>query len=308
MLAIFQRADRKVAFGLALAMSFSGAARAEHLNPESDVVGIRTTMSIDEIKKSIQDQFGVTDLRVKAVKFGTSAYSRDIVLGFSSDIVSQSGKDANQARVDELAKATEAEHAAGCTSPLCRSVASGLVKDSLDVYVDPTPGSSGVLALVRHTEYPKDSDILLTVFLQALVDKFGEPSFADPNGFYYWADNGVNASSADWSGCTRIGDGVGNFPLQFSSLINGFGKNVMNGFGKNAIKLPACGMYAKVGLMRIVKPGDTKANYVTGFTMTLVNVRKSYDALGRFASEFSNAADKAAADKLSKDAQNKPKL
>jgi len=295
-----------------LILAASHAYAGGPISPDSDIVGIKLSMTRDQAKQLIQQQFGTTDFPAKTMKFGMPEYNRDIVLGFTGEITSATDKQANQTRMDAQRKAAVAM---GCNSPLCMPVADGLIKDTISVYVDPTAGSSGILALVRKTEYPQNSDMLESVFLQSLADKFGKPFFNDNYHGYYWADgipysDRINyLNNADFVECSRFADNVADLPAQFTSIMNAFASNSMNGYGKLRTKLPKCSMYLKVSLSSGPKPGgDYNTRYVRGFTMALVNVRSAYGALSAYANDFWSAATKTQQDKSSTQSQNKPKL
>ena len=215
-------------------------------------------------------------------------------------------REANQKQKDLLTKSYQQRLAAGCTSPLCKSVETGLLKDELDVYVDPNDKGSAILALTRHKDYGPNSNILQTVFVQALTDKFGGPPQLIGDVYnHYWMDIPNSQKGAEWFACQAVADNLGDLQRQFPM--------VMNGFGNNQTKPPKCGMYVKAYILtayRQLEGGrlDLSAKYVTEFTMTLVNVRSSYSVLSSYAANFWNLANKAKQDKLSKESQNKPRL
>ncbi len=288
-------------------MSGFGTVEAAGLNAESDIVGLRTTMTRDQAKQFIQQQFGTTDFQPKIVKFGTPDYNVDVTLGFSADVTPKEEREVNQKRLDDVKKLVDQRRAQGCNSAMCMPLAPKLLKDVLDVYVDPNANGTAILALARHKEYAEGIDITYPVFVQTLADKFGsQPQLVDSFGFHYWVDIPVSANRNEVFECKGFADNVGDLPQQFPIL--------MNGFGNNKIKLPKCGMLAlarieafpKVGPTGI--PSDFNTKYVRKLDMTLVNVRASYGALNAYAANFWTLANKAKQETLAKQSQNKPKL
>ena len=289
-----------------LILAASHAYAGGPISPDSDIVGLRTTMTPDQIKQLIRQQFSTTDFPTKTLKFGISEYSRDVGLGFSGDITSAQDKAANQTRMDAQRKAAVAM---GCNSPLCMPLANGLIKDTIDVYVNPTEGSSGVLALVRQTEYPQTAKMLETVFLQSLTEKYGRQTWDDNFTNFYWTDGAMNQNQV--MECGRFADNIGDLQRQFPQVMNGFANSPMTAYGKNKTKPPLCSMYLHVNIgwtTGAMGTSDYNTKYIQKFTMALVNVRASYNALSAYAAEFWSVADKAHQDKLSIQSQNKPKL
>lgn len=260
------------------------SAKAAGLTPDGDIIGLRTTMTPDQIKQVIRQQFGTTDFAPKTLKFGISEYSRDVGFGFSGDITSAQDKAANQTRMDAQRKAALAM---GCNSPLCMPLANGLIKDTIDVYVDPTEGSSGVLALMRQTEYPQDTKMLETVFFQSLTEKYGRQTWDDNFTNYYWTDGAMNQNQV--MECGRFADNIGDLQRQFPQVMNGFANSPMTAYGKSKAKPPLCSMYLHVNIgwtTGAMGTSDYNTKYIQKFTMSLVNVRASYNALSAYAAEF----------------------
>lgn len=298
--------DRYAALGLmtgmALAMLTTAPANADgRLSADSDVAGIRTTMTADQAKHAIQQQFGTASFAPLVVKFGTPEYSRDATLGFAAGIVSAKDKEANDRKMEELKK-----RAAGCNSFLCRPVVSGLVKDTLNVYVDPRVGGSSIMALARRTTYPPTTDILLSVFMQSLTEKFGKPSFSPFSTSYVW-EEGVNSRNyAALNECAGFASHLNELERNFPRAMNDLGGGTNP--GRATAKLPPCSMYLKVEVSPIRRSGPSGTDYVQSFRMDMVNVRNSFDALHAYASDFWTAAAKAKEETFKKQSQNKPHL
>jgi len=281
------------------------------ISNESDILGIKLSMSRDQAKQFIRQQFGTSDFPPITVDLGTPEYSLNVDVGFSADVTPKKDKDANQTQLDNTTKLNEQLRANGCNSAMCLSTAPKLLKDTLDVYFDPNDNGNAMLAMTRHVIYPESSDILYSAFVQALTDKFGSPpQFMGDSFNHYWADVPVSKSHSELFECMKFADNFGN---RIGGLEDNF-PLVMNGFGNRQIKPPKCGMYVKVNIDAVPKPAqggmpsDFNTKYVRKFDMTLVNVRAGYGALDSYASKFWAAANKAKQDKLTQQSQNKPKL
>jgi hypothetical protein len=281
------------------------------VSSESDILGIKLSMSRDQAKQFIQQQFGTSDFPPIAVELGTPEYNLNVGVGFSADVTPKKDKEANQTQLDNTTKLNEQLRANGCNSAMCLSTAPQLLKDALDIYFDPNDGGTAMLAMTRHAIYPEGSDILYSAFVQALTDKFGSPpQFMGDSYNHYWADVPVSKNHSELFECMKFAENFGNRVGAFEDKF----PLVMNGFGNRQLKQPKCGTYARVYIEAYPKPAqagtpsDYNTKYVRKFDMLLVNVRAGYGGLNSYAANFWAAANKAKQDKLIQQSQNKPKL
>jgi hypothetical protein len=290
------------------------------ISNESDVLGIKLSMSRDQVKKLISDNYPGAPIVELPVELGTPEFKKSTVAGFVADITSKQDQAVNQRTNDQGRKDFEVGKALGFgDSPLNRAVASAgdLGHERVVVLYNPNDNATDIFAVARHKEFTKESMPLTQVLVESLIEKYGQPS-GRPLGSnipsFTWMAPGVFESTQKpyrikcfdgYSGGSSLFyenpeiTTTNNVGIGFSFAVNKVDAGARDPFSNIA----KCGTVLNISLT----VSDDKT-HVTQMETGFVDLTRGHTELKEFATDFFRHVDAAKQAKISRDSQNKPKL
>lgn len=305
----------------ALAVIAGASYAAGPIPSESDILGIKLTMTRDQAKKTILDGFPGAHLVELPVEIGTPDYKKSFIAGFAADITTAQDQANNQRQNQQAKSEFEAKKAAGFgSSPLNQTVArpGDYGHDRVIVLYDPADSANGIFAVSRDKEFARSEFIPPKALLDTFIQKYGEPSRAKGSSITWTAPGVLQRTQRFVAKCylesyeyhnylyERIDDNF--FSDRFSFLArNNFDAqfvNVLNNIITSRLSdRSQCGT-----VMQLFLTMSNDGAYATGMTETLIDLTRGYAELRAFAADFRAHADAAEQEKLLRASQNKPKL
>lgn len=277
------------------------------IGPDSDILGIKLTMSREQAKKTITNGFPGSQAIELPAQMGTAEYKKSTVGGFFADVTTAADQANNQRTIEQANKEFEAKKAAGFgDSPLNRTIgAPGDVgHDRVVVLYDPNDGATGIFAVSRRKEFTKANFVPAKVLLDSFIEKYGPPSRTNGGSFTWTAPGVLQRTQKSPAKCyNEFGDYFyesGNdrfFSEQFVNFLNLIASKNPN------VDFSQCGTVLQVNFTL----SNDKLSAL-GMTETLIDLTRGYAEVKAFSDDFWLHANAAKQEKLMKDSQNKPKL
>jgi hypothetical protein len=243
------------------------------VNNDSDILGIKLSMTRDQAKKVIAAAFPGPSVEELPVELGTDTFKKSAAAGF---IAQASGGDFG--------------------------------REIVSVLFNPNDNATDIFAVSRFKEFPKSSVPVASVLVASLIEKYGQPARVKDNGFQQllaWAAPGVFERTDRSPGkCDRTS---GDFYYEFAdrNYVGGAFVSMMNLI---ASKNPGMD-YSKCGtILQIEYRLASDKAHVEWMKERLIDLTKSTSEMAQFSNDFWSKADAAKQAKISKDTQNKPKL
>jgi len=285
------------------------------ISNDSDILGIKLTMSRDQARKFVSDNFRGSSIVELPVELGTPEFEKPTVAGFLVDITNKEDQAVNQRANEQANKNFEARKAAGFgDSPLNRTFGSAgdLGQEKLLILVNPNDNGTDIFAVSRYKEFTKVNSPVAKVLLESLIEKYGQPSLVKFGTSYTWMAPGVlERTQKPAVHCFSETD-VGSFLYENPKLVavNTVGisfltaaKNIDAGDKLPYYDISKCGTVLQVNLAL-----TNDQAYVTSMSTRLIDLTKGHTELKQFTSDFWRGANDAKQAKMSRDSQNKPKL
>jgi hypothetical protein len=258
----------------AILVAGGGAAYAGGpVNNDSDILGIKLSMTRDQARKVIAAAFPGPSVEELPVELGTDMFKKSAVAGF---IAQASGGDFG--------------------------------RESVSVLFNPNDNATDIFAVSRFKEFPKSSVPVASVLVASLTEKYGQPARAADHGaeqLLAWAAPGVLERTDRSPGkCDRTS---GDFYYEFAdrNYVGGAFVSMMNLI---ASKNPGMD-YSKCGtILQIQYRLASDKAHVEWMKERLIDLTRSTSEMAQFSNDFWSKADAAQQAKISKDTQNKPKL
>jgi hypothetical protein len=291
------------------------------ISNDSDVLGIKLTMTRDQARKVVSDNFQGSTVTEMPVQIGTPELKKSAIAGFWSDVTPKQEIADSKNNTDENNKRFEAMKAAGVARNTPGDRPFGAVgdhgSDVLMVLFNPNDNGTDIFGVSRYKTFSKSSFPVAKVLLDSLIEKYGPPSRSTVTS-YTWMAPAVldHIQSVDRAHrprdmhCYAEGDAdlflyesadfysINNIGQAFTTRINtvDVGKGSMMDYSK-------CGTVLQVNLTL----SDDKV-YAIKMSQRLLDLTRAHTELKQFATDFFHQADDAKQAKISKDSQNKPKL
>jgi hypothetical protein len=258
----------------AILVAGGGAAYAGGpVNNDSDILGIKLSMTRDQARNVIAAAFPGPSVEELPVELGTDMFKKSAVAGF---IAQASGGDFG--------------------------------RESVSVLFNPNDNATDIFAVSRFKEFPKSSVPVASALVASLIEKYGQPARAADHGaeqLLAWAAPGVLERTDRSPGkCDRTS---GDFYYEFAdrNYVGGAFVSMMNLI---ASKNPGMD-YSKCGtILQIQYRLASDKAHVEWMKERLIDLTKSTSEMAQFSNDFWSKADAAQQAKISKDTQNKPKL
>ncbi|MDR3487396.1 MAG: hypothetical protein P4M05_21130 [Bradyrhizobium sp.] len=303
--------------GFAVISAAPADAQGVKFGPDSDVLGLRTTMSRSEVESALKASYPGAQVTVAPVVVSIGAVQKKFDVALIVDLTSQADKQANQKTAAEIQAEMNARKAAGLgDSPLDKPIASpgDVVQDRLKVLLSQSEADPRILGVSRYVEYPADKQPVYATVLDALVAKYGPPTKV--------TGERVNQMTYTWGGAPRPGaksltdcsrrlffdtvgeDGFYGMPALIDFTGQQFVKTMNVVTSKNPLaNYEPCGLFLAVTLQFTKNP-----DYIGAMAVHLNDLSRIYAQLGAVGNGIAADADAAKKKKLDADAVNKPKL
>jgi hypothetical protein len=280
---------------------------------ESDILGIKLTMSRDQARKFVSENFPGSAIIDLPIELGTPDFKKSTVAGFLVDITSKDDQAANQRTNEQATKAIEVNKAVGLGGSAIVSSAGDHGQEKLLILVNPNESGTDIFAVSRYKEFTKANFPVAKVLLDSLIDKYGQPSLVKFGSSYTWMAPGVleRTQKPVVVHCfseSNIGSFLYENPklvalntvgIGFSSAVN----NIDAGDKVPYDNISKCGTVLQVNLDL-----TDDRTYVKGMMTRLIDLTRGHAELKQFTSDFWRGANDAKQAKVSRDSQNKPKL
>ena len=297
-----------------LILTASQVHAAGPISPDSDILGIKLTMTRDQARSVISANYPSAQIIDLPVQLGTPEYKKSAVAGFMADITSKADQANNQQKADQANKEFAARQAAGFgDSVLNRSVASpgDYGREKIYVQVDPNDNMSDIFGVSRYKEFTKDHSLPISALVATFAEKYGQPSITQNGTSFTWMAPGVVEKIRNPPvHCVLNSDGDSYLyenPKITAQTIGGAFTNTINNI-KAGDTLPYYNI-SKCGTVLQLSVGPSNdRQYATSMSVVLIDLSKARAELKQFAADFFAHADAAKQQKLSTDSLNKPKL
>lgn len=290
---------------------------------ESDILGLKLTMSRDQAKKQLSDNFPGGQILDIPVQISSDTFKKSAVAGFLADLTSSADAATNKNRIDQIKSQTEQNRKYLGESPLNMPVgtAGDFGHDGLMVLANPNDNATDIFGVVRHTEYSKSNMPVANVLLNALKDKYGPPTHSTGNSFTWTAPGVIERAQKTAFKCFQdfngnylyetdsnsffLGDKTNsNYSVTQNVLLNQEGSQFINFINH----LPGndrsqCGIIVNV-FLNLSNDGA----YVTKMTTRLIDLARANAELKAFTDNFWQNANAAKQGNIARDSLNKPKL
>lgn len=302
----------------ALAMIAGASYAAGQIPSESDILGIKLTMTRDQAKKIILDSFPSARIVELPVQIGTPDYKKSLIAGFAADITTAQDQASNQRQAQQANSEFQARKAAGFgNSPLNQTIArpGDYGHDRAVVLYDPADGANGIFAISRVKQFAKSEFIPPKALLDTFIQKYGEPSRVNGNSITWTAPGILQRTQKSFAKCyldyseylyEQVDQDIFNDRVSFliRNNLNAQFVNVLNNIITNRFSdRSQCGT-----VMQLFLTTSNDRAYATGINETLIDLTRGYAELRAFADDFRAHADAAKQDQMLKASRNKPKL
>jgi hypothetical protein len=297
-----------------LILAASQAHAAGPISPESDILGIKLTMSRDQAREVISSSYPASQIVDLPVQLATPEYKKSTVAGFEADITSKEDQAANQQKNEQAQKEFQARQAAGFgNSPLNMSVASpgDYGHDRIYVQVDPNDNATDIFGVSRYKEFSKEHPLPISALLETFAEKYGQPAVSKYGASFTWMAHGAFANTRNPPVHCTLEPGSDSYLYEdpritqqsigqaFVTAVN----NINAGKTLPYYNISKCGtvLQLSIGL-------SNDRQYATSMSVVLIDLAKGHAELKQFAADFFAHANAAKQHKLSTDSQNKPRL
>ena len=298
-----------------LILAASQAHAAGPISPDSDILGIKLTMTRDQARALIASSYPASKIIDLPVQLGTPEYKKSATAGFTADITSAEDQANNQQKNQQAQKEFQARQAAGFgNSPLNMSVASpgDYGREQIYVQVDPNDNSTDIFGVSRYKEFSKAHAIPANVLLQSYVEKYGQPSISQYGESFTWMAPGVVEKIKNPPVKCTLGSETDSYfyenaknasPNIISSSFVAAVNNIRAGDTLPYYNFTKCGTVLQLNLAL-----SNDKQYAQSMSATLIDLAKARAEIKQFAADFVAHAGAAKQQKLSTDSLNKPKL
>ena len=291
------------------AVAGPNVAPSQAFGPDSDILGLRLSMSSDEIKKYLSNNFTIQKNHEIEEALAVGPYQQTGTFGYYAEITTQQDQQHNKEVLDQANKDYQTRMAAGMGTGnpgLDQTIlqTGDLAVERLTIFF--LPDQPGVIAIMRHKEFRATQRPLKDVTLKALEEKYGPPDFVGTifgdksRSTYSWTTaKKLKSNEETWNmlGFDLIGLEEQTSP-NIANLVN-----IIDGPKKYYSN---CGVVLRVVLTVSGQAGDM--DHLTAMDATLVDFSKEKAEVDAFAKDFEAKADAAKQQQLSKDANLKPQL
>ncbi|MEJ0051705.1 MAG: hypothetical protein WDN02_10975 [Methylovirgula sp.] len=286
--------------------------------PDSDILGIRLSMSRDEARKLIAQNYPGAPISDFNGALRSGDFQKVVPIAFIADLTSKAVQSANQQKNAQLQADERARAAVGLGGPVIGQPGD-FGADRIKVLFDPNDGTTDIIGVSRYTAYPPGHQPVTATLLAALKAKYGEPVRSEGNfpyemNYTWMQPDAWKRTKNLFPGCFHDGGvqtlwddayGAGVYTERGEEEFtnDGFLQGVNFTSSGNLNYFARCGVVLQVNL-RFVKQGD----YVGEMRASLLNLSQAHTELKAYGAAFWKAADEARAKQLNTDAANKPKL
>lgn len=176
------------------ALAFATTAQAAGpISPDSDVLGIKLTMTRDQAQAAVTSAFPGAKIVDLPVTVQTPEYKQSTSAGFFADVTSKDDQANNQQQNAKANQEFEAKRAAGMgNSFLNRTVAQpgDFGREIVFVQTNPNEGQSDIFGVSHYREYPRSAAVVTNVLLKAFIDKYGAPTISNKTNLA-WLQPGI---------------------------------------------------------------------------------------------------------------------
>jgi hypothetical protein len=298
-----------------LILAASHAHAAGPISPESDILGIKLTMSRDQARALISSSYPGAQIVDLPVQLGTPEYKKSAIAGFTANITSAEDQANNQQKNEQAQKEFQARQAAGFgNSPLNMSVSSpgDYGREQIYVQVDPNDNSTDIFGVSRYKEFTRAHPIPANVLLQSYIEKYGPPSVSQYGESFTWMAPGVVEKTKNPPVHCTLGTQTDSYfyenPKNASPqlIADSFVRAVSNINAGDTLpyyNYSRCGTVLQLNLAL-----SNDKQYAQSMSATLIDLAKARAELKQFAADFIAHANAAKQEKMSRDSMNKPKL
>lgn len=298
-----------------LILAASQAHAAGPISPDSDILGIKLTMSRDQARALISSSYPASKIIDLPVQLGTPEYKKSATAGFMADITSGEDQANNQQQNEQAKKQFQAMQAAGFgNSPLNMPVSApgDYGHDQIYVQVNPNDDSTDIFGVSRYKQFTKAHAMPANVLVQSYVEKYGPPSVSQNGENFTWMTPGVlEKTQKPVVKCTLSSDSDSYlYENPRNTSPQTIGQSFV--FAVNNIKagdtMPYYN-YSRCGtVLQLNVALSNDRQYAQSMSATLIDLAKARAELKQFAADFFAHANAAKQHKLSTDSLNKPKL
>jgi len=266
-------------------------AYAGQFGPESDVVGLKLSMTQAQAKEFVTKSYPAAPLVMLPATIVSADFKLDTVTGFVFDM--------NSSQTNDPVLAQQGV-------------------DRAKILFNPAKGSSDIIAIVRTVNFGSNGAMTMAALRASLVEKYGRPVNSKEWGMtksdvdYVWASgpNPYNAKACDpdthvyrpyfyedvWAN-RALGESISETSRGLANYIS--------------IRSPKAAARATCGTVLVISiraSGGVRAEYAYEMRETLIDLTRGTAELNAFRDDFLNKVNQLKSDKFSKDSQNKPKL
>ncbi|HEY1723305.1 MAG TPA: hypothetical protein VGG27_18830 [Magnetospirillaceae bacterium] len=285
---------------------------------DSDILGLRLSMSPDEIRQYFTDKLGVAKVFEMKGGIATDTYKAPVeTFALIAQTVSSEAHDANQKAADAVNASSAAHKEMGDNSPIVSKIGDfGFNKIKVAFF----PKEAGVTAILRQQVYTEKERPTMQTTIASLKEKYGMPETSTPKqlpGFpvqFIWTSHAglskkghlwdfcLNTTNAYFGGIDTM-DNYANFDDRGNA--SGIVQNFVNTADHDTklFHLTECG----VVLIITLRPNNA-GEYLVQLDETLIDISKGQMAINAYAADFWANAKKAKNGQMSKDVQRKPNL
>lgn len=294
---------------LILASVAAAQAQTAHFGPDSDVLGLRLSMTRAEAERVLAAEFPGAPVKVVPVKLTLDTVSRALDVALIADL----------SKREERAALPQPD-----ISPLDKPVTSGPTDliERVEVLTDLT-GTGPILGIYRAASYPAGKQPVVKTLVDALTAKYGPPlKVIAQRGVYeatyVWGDARAAAAKPLQFSC--LGEqAINHYPydsmneysaeLDLSQVLNsvadGFVSEINN---PNFSSLSACGIVLAVHFQYPQTNKDFDTSYIENMQVHYLDYGRTYEQISAFRKSLTDDVEKARQQKLDSDAKVAPKL
>jgi hypothetical protein len=298
-----------------LILAASQAHAGGPISPDSDILGIKLTMSRDQARALIASTYPASKIVDLPAQLMTPEYGASTTAGFMADITSSEDQANNKQKNEQAQKEFQAKQAAGFgNSPLNMTVSApgDYGRETLFVQVDPNDNTTDIFGISRYKLFTKSNMVPVNALLASFAEKYGQPSTSKFGTSFTWLASGVLANIQRPPVHCMLGSVGENYlyenakNIRLDSIGNSFvaAINSINaGDTLPYYNITKCGTVLQLNVER-----SNDLQYATSMSVALIDLAKARAELKQFAASFFAHANAAKQAKLSKDSLNKPKL
>lgn len=271
----------------------------------SDIVGLKLSMSRDEAIKFLKTNFNVVDSKELKQQIQTNDYKTpEILLGYELTIITKGEQDQNKAQTKNEKENEKVAAAIGVRPGLRQNE---FASDKIKIALDPTD-ENRILAITRTRNFNPDDMPLANVFYNTFIEKYGKPKKDSDRGVPLngGVENGVwsdkvwptTDQNLDFRCYWALGL-VEDMHLQITSLMKEISTN-----SSNLKDVDRCGTAMDLRDISYAKNGE----YVGRFKQRIANISQTIISIKQFQADLIAKSETAKRNRVNSDSQKKPQL